>query len=303
MLWDRIIYWMSHVGEGTWAGFKRAVASLAPANADPKEIARLLRTRFSDLGIGEFFIDGTQRWQAFGPLLVSSPHDPHHSLLVGARTPDLLEKLRRAVSGSADCQAFDVVVEGLFTNTKIHGGDLGAIAKSAGIELERDIGRRLGLSMPNLGDELRRLESLELPRNWKTMSFDYAQLMWREGPEHGSVLEMTSKYEQRSYFVRGKDGGLTRLPKRLALYAGAAVQRIVLARYDSRSRELSVPTATPLPEACARAACLAGGRASTVQGQRILYENVPARLAGIILASLEQPATTILRPAVGALDE
>jgi hypothetical protein len=289
MLWDQVIYWMSHVGEGTWAGFKRAVASLAPAGVNSKDVARLLRLRFSDLAIAEFFIDGSERWQAFGPLLASSPHDPQTALLAGARTPNLIERLRKSAA-AAGCQVFELAVEGLFTSVKVHGRELRSVAEAADIEYERDIGRRLALCIPTLDDERGRNQSREPPRNWAVSSFDYDQMIWREGPEHGPAIEMTSKYEERAYFVRARDGGITRLPKRFALYAGAAVQGVELARYDSRTLDLVAPAAAPLPEPCARAACLAGGRASVVRNRRVLYENVPARLAGIILASLEQPA-------------
>jgi hypothetical protein len=294
MSWNQIIYWMAHVGEGTWAGFKRAVTSIAPEGSDTKEVARALRMRFSDLAFGEFFLERSERWRAFVPLLVSSPHDSHHALLAGVRTPGLVDKLR-AGADAANCKLFEIVVEGQFTNVKIHGSALRRVAAAAGIGFEPDIGRRLGVQLVTLEDAMRNAPRRVPPRDWSPSSFNLAEMNWVEGVENGRALQFTSKYSERAYFVRAEGGDLVELPKRLAIFAAAAMDDVRLAVYDSRSREFSVPVAAPLPEPCARAACLAGGRASVVRARRILYENVPARLAAIIVANLGQPAGD-LRP-------
>jgi hypothetical protein len=248
--------------------------------------------RFSDLAFGEFFLERTERWRAFTPLLVSSPHDPQHAMLAGVRTPSLVDALTAAAE-AVDCKLFEVVVEGQFTNVKIHGPELGRVAAAVSLAFEPDIGRRLGVHLTTIEAAMRNAPRRTPPRSWSASCFDFARMKWVEGAEHGRALEFTSKYSERAYFLRLDGGELLELPKRLSVFAAAALESVQLAAYDSTSREFSVPVTTPLPEPCARAACLAGGRASGVRAHRILYENVPARLAGIILACLDQPAGDI----------
>src|SRR5687768_14749551 len=142
---NSLIHWMAHVGHGSWASFKRA-AAITLSQRDASLEPRSLRLRFSDLGVAEFFVDGTERWRAFQPLLVRSPHQPREGFLCGARTPALVKRLRRAAEQHG-CFFAELLVDGAFTNVKVVGDALHAVARTAEVAFEADIGRRLAADL------------------------------------------------------------------------------------------------------------------------------------------------------------
>lgn len=298
MRWNPVLYWMANIGSGSWAAFKRAVTFLAGDDADVAAAARTLRTRFSDLGFAEFFVDGTDRWRSFSPLLAASPHQPGEAILTGARTTRLVERLRDA-SARFQCQTFEVVVDG-FTSVKVHGRRLREAAAYAKIAFEQDIGRRLARDLVPLDQIIRDARPRPMPRSWAVRSFDFRRMTWVDAELPATVVERTSPYGERVYFVHPPEGVPFALPKREAIYAAAWVcadarQRqtgrgIPIIQYRPRQNELVTFATAPLPEPCARAACLAGGRASILRDRFIVYERVPPVLASVILVSMNHLA-------------
>ena len=297
MRWNPVLHWMAHVGAGSWAAFKRALTSLAHDDVDVAAAARTLRTRFSDLGFAEFFVDGTERWRSFAPLLAASPHQPGEAILTGARTENLVERLRDA-SDRFGCQTFEVVVDG-FTSVKVHGTRLRETAALAKIAFEEDIGRRLARDLVPLDKIIQDARPRPTPRSWSVRSFDFERMQWVDAELPATVVERTSPYGERIYFVHPPEGEPFALPKREAIYAAAWVcadarERrgggIPIIEYRPSQNELVTFATAPLPEPCARAACLAGGRASIVRDRFIVYERVPPVLASVILVSMNHLA-------------
>lgn len=285
---NAVLHWMAHLGQGTWAGFKRAVASTAKANRDIAEDARRLRTRFSDLAFAEFFVDGTDRWRTIAPLLVWSYHQPSEAFLCGARTTRLVECLRTA-AGNHGCKFFELVVDGSFTTIKLHGNQqqVAAVATAANVPFESDISRRLANDLMSIEDVVRTARRRSPPRTWSVRQFDFRAMNWVDGHSGDTVNEYTSPYEERLYFMETPEETIE-LPKREAVFAAAAWRRARVLKYDANTRELRTSWRVPLPEPYARAACVTAGRASVVRGDSIIYERVPPDLAGILLVGLGQ---------------
>src|SRR4051812_43143958 len=140
---------MSHLGHGTWSMFRRAVKSLLAGEDENAGDMRRLHMRFSDLGFAEFFIDGTDRWRAFRPVLAVSRVQPEWALLCGARTPRVERTVRKSAS-RLGAQTFELSVDGLFSMIKIHGSCLREVAEDAGIAFEPDMDRRLAKDLATL---------------------------------------------------------------------------------------------------------------------------------------------------------
>ena len=78
------------------------------------------------------------------------------------------------------------------------------------------------------------------------------------------------------------------LPRREAIYAAASLAGISIVSYEFSNQTLRVPVHAPLPETCARLACISSGNIGTINDGTICYSPVPRRIAKIILASLGQ---------------
>jgi hypothetical protein len=288
MISNAVLNWMAHLGQGTWAGFKRAVAAMASPEADVALEAQRLRMRFSDLAFAEFFVDGTDRWRSFAPMLVWSSHQPNEAFLCGARSSRLVESLRTAAQVKG-CKFFELVVDGSFTTVKLHGDrrQVAAVAAAGGIPFESNISRRLANELVSLDEIVRTAPRRAPPRGWSVRTFDFSSMRWRTGHASGTVNEYTSRYEERSYFLEA-GGEAIEMPKREAIFAAASTHSARVLKYDAELKELSGPMTAPLPESYARAACVTAGRASILRGDRIVYERIPAQLAGILMVGLGQ---------------
>ena len=73
--------------------------------------------------------------------------------------------------------------------------------------------------------------------------------------------------------------------------AAAALARVSIVSYEATTFLLRVPMHAPLPEPCARLACISSGNVGAIDDGAVLYSPVPPRVAGLILASLGQSFT------------
>jgi hypothetical protein len=89
--YEKLLYWLSASGEGTWGTFHHACETLELINDQTS--ARSILRRLMLLGHLECSTDG-RHWTICRPTLIRSPVDPGISLLSGARYPGLLEELK-----------------------------------------------------------------------------------------------------------------------------------------------------------------------------------------------------------------
>ncbi|MBF2018488.1 MAG: hypothetical protein IGS23_25495 [Rivularia sp. T60_A2020_040] len=94
-------------------------------------------------------------------------------------------------------------------------------------------------------------------------------------------------YNNRNYFVC-KQSKLVQMPKHEAIYAAAALLCIPLLVYNKTQRTLITDVSTPLPELYARVIYLCAGRPSRIEQGQIVYNDIPADLAGLLMVAIGQ---------------
>lgn len=287
---DLLLAWMTHVGEGSWAGFRRAAEELFGSDRDPLKLCRSLRVGLSDLGFADFFVAGTQKWRMLPPVLggLAVRHDA--VALYGSRTPHLVEELRSAAESlggvfeSEDLQdcptSFRVVGEREV---------IAAVAGRLGVTYQPDNARWVVESVHPVYSALATAAEEPAPLNWKAQSFDSDKCVWVDGLLPNAACEFTPTHGPSKYYVRKKSGKLLRMPKREAIYAAAMLKGMRLIVYDPEAMALTVPLLAPMPELFARAACLCACRPAQIINGRFVYTEVPPDVAAFLMVAAGQP--------------
>jgi hypothetical protein len=294
---DLLLYWMSHLSEGSWAGFRRAVAQLAQDSADEADLARRRRVALSDLGYAEFFVNDSQRWRTLPSVLAGLPGGSA-AVFIGSRTPDLASSLK-STAAAAGCRvqaakAMDaperIVIEGRPT-------PLERIAQEVGISFIPQAASELVGSVEAVAIQLSSAGSEQQPFNWDVESFDLSTLAWVKALLPNSACRFTPRYGPPKYLLHQRGRRFLKLPKRDAVYASAMLQGVTLIRYDTAGCELTVPIAAPLPEKLARIACLCSGLQPSLHDDDLVYSDIPFDIAAAVLIASGQPYPAMEMPA------
>jgi hypothetical protein len=284
---DSLLYWMSHLGEGSWRRF-RGAAELTPSDRDQAEMARSLRICFSDLSCADFFVDGSQRWRVCSPLMAGL-YEKRQAVLCGARSPSLVEVLQAAAQ-KRGCRFEIQDLQNLPSRILFEGDreQLAAIAQAARLiykpNLAAALCRRLMPVMYSVAEV-----SGRAPIRWAVRSFDLQRQRWIEGELPATAREYTSKFGEQRFYICGSQGALHAAPKRAAIYAAAALRKVRLAGYDLPSRTLTTAAAALLPEAYTRTACLCSGVPPRFKDNIWIYEGVSPEVAAALLVLAGQP--------------
>jgi len=284
---DGLLYWMSHLSEGTWRRF-RGAAELMSADDDPAELARFLRICFSDLGCADFFVDESQRWRVRPPLLAGLG-EKRQAVLCGARSPALIERVQDSAP-KYGCRLEIQALQNLPSRALLEGTHEQLAATAQDVRL---------MYVPNFAASLCHrlvpvIESVaetseSAPIRWSVRSFDLQKRKWIEGELPDTAREYTSKYGERRFYLCGQLGELHAAPKRSAIYAAAALRKARLTGYDLPTRTLTTAAAAPLPEAYARIACLCTGMPPQLKDNFWIYEGIAPALAAALLVLAGQP--------------
>lgn len=294
---ELLLHWLSHLGEGTWNRFRGAAAGIVPPDSDAMRKLQFWRNRLSDLGHVDFFADGSQRWRVRQPVLAGLCGLEGVAVLCGARSPKLVQTLQSATEKHG-CR-FDVSgLPDLPSRVTVAGADeqLGGVARECRLPYKAQYSemlcRELKLITATPGG------ASDEPAGWKVRSFDLGARRWVEGRLPKSARAYESSYGVLRYYWCDWQNELRPAPKREAVYASAAVQRVTLAGYDGERRSLTIPAAAPLPDDYMRAACLCSGVPPRYEGGMYVFERVPPLIASILLVSAGQPhpGVPMLRP-------
>lgn len=285
--WDLLLEWMTHLGSGTWSGFREAVFELTRSEADEGRSTRMLRAVFSDLGHADFFVDGSRRWRVLQPALVGLS-DRNNYLFVGGRTRRLLERLCSALSSSAAVTLTEDL-PGL-SQVRVVGDPqfIAAVAEVEGVQHVPDSAARMCASLPSIKNLLDSAAPALEPINWSARYWSFKEERWTNDKQQQTVREYSNRYGVRRYFADLGRAGLIEVDRRTAIYCAALAKGTRIAKYGENGPRLRVPRWAPLPELYARVACLASGRHSAVTDQGIVYENVDPSIASNLLVSLGQ---------------
>jgi hypothetical protein len=290
---NALLFWMSHLGEGTWEAFSKAVCELADeGERDGGNLSKLIRRtryRLSDIGDVDFFPEKRRRWKVVEPVLASLPESPGQAVVCGGRSPALNEALQSAAQ-KGQCTIETIKRPSLPDQILIAGNpdSLHSIALSCRVRHSVDFADELIRRFTPIEVYLARAPRADLMIGWKRNYFDLQALEWTTSPISRTACECVSGYGRRMTFLPVSRTRTVLLPRRDAIYAAAALAGVPILSYDLASFALRVPIHAPLPEPCARLACISSGKVGDISDNTVLYSPVPPRSARLILVSLGQ---------------
>jgi hypothetical protein len=290
---NQLLYWMSHLGDGTWESFTNAVTELAEPNEKQEDklpdLIRRTRFRFSDIGSVDFSTEKRRRWRVVEPLLASFSEKPERAILCGGRSPTLIELLKSATNANDGIFEIeqrlslpDNIV--LTANVEL----LNRIACSCRINRSIDFADESIRRSAPINAQLDRAPSGNLMLGWKRQYFDLDSKRWISTPVLRSACECVSQYGRRMTFLQISRKKTVVMPRREAIYAAAMLAGISIVSYDA-SGIFRVPMHAALPEAYARLLCVSSGSIGTIEDGTVCYGPVPPRIARLVMASLGQP--------------
>jgi hypothetical protein len=290
MNWEVLLHWLTHLGEGSWAAFRRTLLELGGPDLDVDAASWRARVRLSDLAHVDFFVGGERRWQALAPVLGGLPDDPAVAVLCGGRTPRLVEDLATA-SMRLGCGVTLLDVADGPRQVRLEGGQeaIAAVGTAVGLSYVPNIAAALCWTLEPIQMMLQDAVAEAPPINWAVRSFDLDRLNWADQLLPRTAYEYSSRHGERRYYVRGPGRGLLRMNRRAAVYAAAMFNSVSLAHYDAAARCLSTPVNAPLPEAYSRIATLCSGKLSVVSEGRRIHQGVPPKTAAVLLVAAGQP--------------
>lgn len=303
MNWDVLLHWMTHLGEGSWEGFKGAVTRLAPEDADSDDLILDLRFHLSDLGHVDFFTGGSRRWRVLRPILAGLAQSDA-AILSGGRTPHLREALAGAINRAGCSMSLDSL-RGRPTTLRVSGAPLTLheIAAEVGVAFSYRYSQTLSAELRPLFRVFEELPDETSPTNWSVKSLDFDSMTMVDGLRRNSACEYSPRRGVPRWYVHTRHGRLKLMPKREAIYAAAMLQGVSLLSYDASERRLLAPARTPPPESYSRVACLCSGRRPLLNGESLRFEEVPPLIAAVLCVAAGQPEPMLTRDAASTASD
>ena len=279
---EKLLYWLSSVGGGTWQTFAEACLTLGVV--EDKQSARSVLRRLRLLGHVDCSRDGT-RWEISPSAVVICPAEPSRGFLTGQRVPSMLNDLNEDIR-KQDQPNFQGPLQVTIT---VNGHDLQVDAMG-------QTSARLSELLPELDgwkDSLPTIPRLVTAqfemRFWDGREFQPCYTFYQEdgryfgqsGMYHLSRLARGYRGESTLFFdepgqrwLRGDWYGL----RFLALEANGAIVEVV---HDSGTNTLQIPEGQRWPLLFERALVLASGLLpmSAVNSNWLQYQEVPFDLA------------------------
>lgn len=301
MNWDILLHWMTHMGEGSWDGFKDAVARLAPQDEALDELFVRLRLCLSDMGHAEFFVGGSRRWRMLPPVLGGLAAKPDVAVLCGGRTPQLSGILATSAKAAGCLVSLEDAADGP-TTLRVTGepAALAGAAAAVGVRFVSDYAGALCREVVPVYEMFDRALEESVPTNWSRKSFDFNSMSLVDGFRSNSACECSPRRGLPRWYVHTRHGRLRAMPKREAIYAAAMLQRVTLLRYDVESRRLHAGVRVPPPELFSRVACLCAGTRGRVEGRLIVFEQVPLETAAVLCVAAGQSHPGVARSVIYA---
>lgn len=288
MNWDVLLHWMTHLGEGSWEAFKDAVTRFAPEDSDCDDLVLDLRFHLSDLGHVDFFVEGSRRWRVLRPVLAGLAQSDA-AILSGGRTPQLHD----ALAGAAARVGSLVSLNGSHerpTTLRVTGAPstINEIAAEIGVAFFHQYSQTLSAELRPLFKVFEELPEETSPTNWAVKSLDFNSMTMVHGLRRNSACEYSPRRGRSRWYVHTRHGRLKLMPKREAIYAAAMLQEISLLSYDASGSRLLAPARTPPPESYSRVASLCSGRRPLLNGEFLIFEEVPPSIGAVLCVAAGQ---------------
>jgi hypothetical protein len=285
---ELLLYWLTHVREGSWGTFRRAVSAVAAEDEDVAAAARRMRIRLSEMAHVEFFIEGGSQWRTFAPLL-GGLCELSQAVLSGGRTPRLVDSLARSCEREGcRIEAYEAIVGPDSVRVAGPTQAISRASRGAGLRYVPSLADALSAALKPITAVLGSATPSAAPTNWAVRSFDLRALRWVDGLLPDTAYEYRSRHGGTRYYVRGPKHALLLLDKRRAVYAAAYMNRLALLSYNKSQRRLMVPRGAPLPESMARTAAACSGLPAAEENGHLTYVSVPPAVAGVLLVAAGQ---------------
>lgn len=284
---ELLLSWMSHMRTGSWFSFLRALEALEGQTSASPPSPTQVRVRLEELAHAEFFVGGSNRWRTLAPLLAGLPVS-NSAVLVGARTPQLLQRLALSAENSG-CGI--QIVDGWPGPDRVRmlgtPRAITAAAREADVPYIDELAAKLAATVEPVRSVLMRAAPTAAPINWSVRSFDLSGLGWVDALLADTAYEYRSRHGQRMYCVRVKHR-LLQLDRRYAVYAAANLHHVPLISYNEDSETLTIPRTAPLPVAMQRTAAMCSGTPATNEDGSLSYSEVPSEIARLLIAAVGQ---------------
>ena len=281
---DGLIQWMTHRGQGRWESFKEIVLDVYSGDEEPPKPLWVANT-LSRMGVGEFFVDGSNRWRTFAPLIAGTSDG--QAVVVGGRTSSFSNQLRSAAAAE-DIDIFEEPLQWGLKKVRLYAladESLGRVAHAAGIPFVPHAADKLVRQLPTIIERVSNGQIVRPPRNWAVESFDFSTFQWVDRDIARSAKDFTPSrgVPKRTMFER-TDGSFVQMDRRGSVYGAAYDQSIGLLTYDPEHSTLSVPSSAPLPADMERSATLCSGNLPSRQHGLTVFADVRWSVASILLA-------------------
>jgi hypothetical protein len=287
---------MTHMGEGSWTSFRNAVASGVADGDELGDAVRLLSNTLADLGHADFFVGETQYWRINPATLAGLETPPDSAMLIGARTPQMLEMLFDAAEDercSVTCRNSQSIPTAVYVSGDENS--LVRVAASIGIGFVPRFSRKIiGTSEP-IQSLFDRAPIESAPTNWRVRSLDFSALSWVDKLLPNSACEYSPRHGRPRWYVHTRHGRLHVLPKREAIYAAAMVRKTPLIQYDAARSQLSCPASAALPVSLSRAASLCSGARGNLANGVVTFGGITPTIATLLCVAAGQACP---RPAI-----
>lgn len=285
---ELLLHWATHVREGSWPTFRRALTAVDPDDGEPGATARRMRTRLSEMAHVEFFIGGSNRWRTFAPILAGLC-EPSRAVLCGGRTPQLVDALVDSCEKEG-CRIDPTGVPDGPDCIRIAGPPeaVGPAAHGVGITYIPDFARTLCSTLERIPAVMGLAPPSAAPTNWSVRSFDLDAMRWVDGLLPDTAYEYRSRHGGLRHYVRGPGRALLLVDRHSAVYAAAYMNRIALLSYEEGPKRLAVPRGAPMPDAMARVAAACLGAPAAQEDGRLVYGGVPTAVAGSLMVAAGQ---------------
>lgn len=309
---NALLFWMSARRQGSWQQFRTAVEELHVGESNdlggedddaPDQFAlslyQALRFNLQRLGHAEFFAGaGDADWRVTPPSLAVTQHAGGWlGILVGARSPTLLQRLHTAVE-SASANLETLALPAYPDQILVAAGNEGAVAavaERAGLLLQCDAPSALLTSLPAVDDAcVRHPDQLPFGAAWRIDRFSSENLAWQSATiddaasASGGLFRFSLRHQRHMLFC--VSGAAFRIPGQVGKYLVLRIRRRrrQVLRYDVQKRTLSVPASCRPPFLIERALVLCSGSPPSYEGGILQYTEIPENIAVIAAALLRQ---------------
>lgn len=287
---NRLLYWLSAVGSGTWGSFQKTfgILGLDKSGFDARQVARRLRL----LGHLQYYENGT-KWTVCPPCLSrvnTSDRDEFRYFLAGQRTPELLEVLSgfaklefipQETRGAPDCVRF------VLSNVEevLHLLEDQDILCTCDLDLAGDVSKRLSSTLPTLDGYMSSLDPVNIEiglydvYRWQNGGFQKVTFDRRPGMYRLVPIAEDASFVFTAYYDPGMDQWLWGDWYGLRYLAMHLTGELCQVHLDTGLDRLAIPASCRWPDFYERALVLASGLLPMKQDPWLYFEDISRSLA------------------------